>query len=505
MVKYGVTPEGFNLKRLDEIYAEVSSALKEQIGVDPSENPQGILNVITTVFCDQIASLWEEYSNGYENLFPLTAEGIALDRCMEIGGVSRIGKSRTTYMLACTGKEGTTIPAGAVVQTSTSPTRQFQCATISEISSKNWKTLKIRPIDSISGTFTFGFEIERNATSGTVGSETDGSSFSKDLTVASYDDAVTKIYEALSGFNALTQYGISVTKEGHSADDYCIVLSGSTESDSFSSTLCSYVTIVSVTSNIFFESADYGKVNLANGTITKIVSIIDGFDSVTNLVTPTLGRLTQTDSEARSSYINRLANRARGTVDSIVSVLYSDVDGVTYAKGYQNDTDDTDSAGRPPHSLEIVVQGGSDNDIADVIWNNKAAGIRAYGSYYAYATDASGNRQYVEFTRVKDMYLLLSITITSEGGLDDDYVERIQALLSKESLDAGQNVRLQKFIRPIMDSVSGVDYLEIRGLLSESPDVSKVQDSAMRTGVVPVSIGQQPVIVANGVRVVKAK
>ena len=245
--------------------------------------------------------------------------------------------------------------------------------------------------------------------------------------------------------------------------------------------------------------------NLANGTITKIVSIIDGFDSVTNLVTPTLGRLTQTDSEARSSYINRLANRARGTVDSIVSVLYSDVDGVTYAKGYQNDTDDTDSAGRPPHSLEIVVQGGSDNDIADVIWNNKAAGIRAYGSYYAYATDASGNRQYVEFTRVKDMYLLLSITITSEGGLDDDYVERIQALLSKESLDAGQNVRLQKFIRPIMDSVSGVDYLEIRGLLSESPDVSKVQDSVMRTGVVPVSIGQQPVIAANGVRVVKAK
>ena len=504
MAEYGVTPEGFNLKRLDEIYAEVSAALKEQIGVDPSENPQGILNVITTVFCDQIASLWEEYSNGYENLFPLTAAGIALDRCMEIGGVNRIGKSRTTYLLACTGKEGTTIPAGAVVQTSTSPTRQFRCSAISEISSKNWKTIKIRPIDSISGSFTFGFEIERNATSGTVGSEMDSSSFSKDLEVTSYDDAIDKIYEALSGFSSLSQYGISVSKEGHSTDDTCIVLTGANESDSFSSVLCQYVTIESVTSNITFESADYGKVNLADGTITKIVSIIDGFESVTNLVAPNLGRLAQTDSEARSSYINRLANRARGTVDSIVSVLYSDVDGVTFARGYQNDSDDTDSAGRPPHSLEIVVQGGADNDVANVIWNNKAAGIRAYGSYYAYATDVSGNRQYVEFTRVKDMYLLLSVSITSAGDLDDDYVERVQALLSKESLNAGENVRLQKFIRPIMENVSGVDYVEIRGLLSEIPDINGTADSAMRTGVVPVSIGQQPVIVANGIRVVKA-
>lgn len=40
-----------------------------------------------------------------------------------------------------------------------------------------------------------------------------------------------------------------------------------------------------------------------------------------------------------------------------------------------------------PYSIEIVVQGGSDEDVANIIWKNKAGGIRAYGKHYAYATD----------------------------------------------------------------------------------------------------------------------
>ena len=188
---------------------------------------------------------------------------------------------------------------------------------------------------------------------------------------------------------------------------------------------------------------------------------------------------------------------------SIVSILYSDVEGVTYATGYQNDTDETDADGRPPHSIEIVVQGGSDAAVANVIWKNKAAGIRAYGSYYSYATDMNRNSQYLEFTRVKTVYLLLSIKITSAGGPDDDYEERIKALLSNEGLEVGKTIRLQRLIRPILENISGVDYVEIRGALNEKSDVSSVADSSMTAGVVAVSRDLQPLIVANGIRIVK--
>ena len=130
--------------------------------------------------------------------------------------------------------------------------------------------------------------------------------------------------------------------------------------------------------------------------------------------------------------------------------------------------------------------------------------IRAYGKHYAYATDINGNRQYLEFTRVNDVYLLLSVTVTSSGGLDDDYAARIKSLLMEEILSAGTTIRLQTFIRPIMESVSGVDYVEIRGLLSEKPDIEGVADNSMLTGIVPVEINQQPVLSMSGIRVVKA-
>lgn len=150
-----------------------------------------------------------------------------------------------------------------------------------------------------------------------------------------------------------------------------------------------------------------------------------------------------------------------------------------------------------------VTASSSSVDVTSPSLNIKG-NTKVNGSHYAYATDINGTRQYVEFTRVNDVYLLLSVKVTSAGGLDDDFEARIKSLLMEEILSAGTSVRLQKFIRPIMENVSGVDYIEIRGLLSERPDIEGVEDSAMLTGVVPVSINQQPVVTMNGIRVVKA-
>ena len=311
-MEYGITADGFSMRRLDEIYNDSCKRFEDEIGVNPSENPQSLINVLFTIFADAPAELWEAFAASYQQLFPNTAEGIALDNAMQIGGVNRIGQARTKYTLSCTGREGTVIPAGALVQSSTYPQRQFQAKGVSTISSANWRRIGIRPIESVSGTITFEFGVSRNATSGEVGSYSESASITKQLSVSSYSDA------------------------------------------------------------------------------------------------------------------------------------------------------------------------------------------------YAYATDINGTRQYVEFTRVNDVYLLLSVKVTSAGGLDDDFEARIKSLLMEEILSAGTSVRLQKFIRPIMENVSGVDYIEIRGLLSERPDIEGVEDSAMLTGVVPVSINQQPVVTMNGIRVVKA-
>lgn len=47
---------------------------------------------------------------------------------------------------------------------------------------------------------------------------------------------------------------------------------------------------------------------------------------------------------------------------------------------YENRTNETDSEGRPPHSVEAVVDGGSNSDIAEQILATVSAGITTYGS-----------------------------------------------------------------------------------------------------------------------------
>lgn len=223
----------------------------------------------------------------------------------------------------------------------------------------------------MSGTITFEFGVSRNATSGEVGSYSESASITKQLSVSSYSDAYTKILAELQKFDALTKFGIKVEDSTDEQGNHTIVLSASGAADSFSASLCRYIMVADVTSNILFESVEYGSYVQADKTINQIVTSVDGWDSCINEIPPIKGRLTQKDSEARTSYTNRVASRGTGTVNAIVSLLYSDVEGVTFASGYQNDNDEKDAAGRPPHCIEIVVQGGSDEDVAGIIWEKQ--------------------------------------------------------------------------------------------------------------------------------------
>lgn len=139
MSDYGVTDKGFQMRRLDEIYADICKRFKDEVGVDPSENPQSVMNVLFTIFADAPAELWEAYAAAYQQLFPNTACGVALDNVMQVGGVSRIGQAKTKYFISCTGQEGTVIPVGALIQSSSRPQRTFRAVSASIISSANWR------------------------------------------------------------------------------------------------------------------------------------------------------------------------------------------------------------------------------------------------------------------------------------------------------------------------------------------------------------------------------
>ena len=212
------------------------------------------------------------------------------------------------------------------------------------------------------------------------------------------------------------------------------------------------------------------------------------------------GRLAESDSEVRLRYAQGVAIRGSNTIDRICATLLSDVDGCDYASGYENYTDQVDSEGRPPHSIEIVVRGGDDTDVAETIWTGKAAGIRPYGSHYAYINDSEGNRQYVQFSRIENctLHLKLALEVVT-ASLDNNYLEKIQSILTSTVLTAGNSVKLQEELIPsILKGVNGINYIDMTGYL-ETPDSGKT--GAYKHGTISVGLRQQPVITNDSIEV----
>ena len=71
------------------------------------------------------------------------------------------------------------------------------------------------------------------------------------MTVSSYDDAYSQMLAAVQSFDALGKFGITVSDETDDQGEHSIVLTASGAADSFSATLCKYITVTEVTSNIY--------------------------------------------------------------------------------------------------------------------------------------------------------------------------------------------------------------------------------------------------------------
>ena len=501
---YGVLPTGFKRKRLDAIYSEVCEYFKGTIGVDPSEHPQSLFAVINQSYADQLEQLWELAESMYYQLYPGTADGVNLDNDLQLAGFMRKERKRSRYVLACTGDDGTVIPYGSLVKSTTQPERQLQASSIHTISRENFWRIKVRPVlTDISTATEYTLTLHSNIDSGSVGTVVQ--SYTKTITGCStYSAAYAAMLAAFK--EAASKIGLTVTEEDTSDLDNeggiikLIVVTGLKEDDSFFAELTSNIQVEQVTSNLSYETVDYGDISLPLGTITQIVTGINGFSAVNNAIKYTPGRLAESDSEIRLRYAQGVAIRGSNTIDRICASLLADVDGCDYASGYENYTDKTDADGRPPHSIEIVVRGGDDTEVAETIWNGKAAGIRPYGSHYAYITDSEGSRQYVQFSRIENCTLHLKLVLeVTTSDLDNNYLEKIQSILTSAEFSAGVNVKLQEDLIPsVLKSVNGINYIDMTGYLETS---DSGQSATYKHGTITVGLRQQPVITNDSIEV----
>lgn len=124
-----------------------------------------------------------------------------------------------------------------------------------------------------------------------------------------------------------------------------------------------------------------GPVESASGTITEIKTPVFGVISVTNLLDATVGRVRESDGSLRARMLASSADSS-STVIGLRSAL-SNIDGVTQENVLDNKTNAVDALGIPAGAVFPIVEGGSDDDIAQQLIIAGVAG----GIGYAKAAD----------------------------------------------------------------------------------------------------------------------
>ena len=134
-----------------------------------------------------------------------------------------------------------------------------------------------------------------------------------------------------------------------------------------------------------------------------------------------------TNTESDANLIFRLSSaeiqNARNDVDSIVFYL-NNLEDTTRVSVLNNPTNSTDANGVPAHSINAIVVGALEEDIANIIFQFKASGTPTFGSTDVTVFDSQGYPEIIYFDRptIKDIYARISITqrqgVPITGNLD---------------------------------------------------------------------------------------
>ena len=204
--------------------------------------------------------------------------------------------------------------------------------------------------------------------------------------------------------------------------------------------------------------------NVTDSTITEINTPVVGVTAVTNPAESTGGADDETDAELRARY--KSTGGAGSSVDALQAAFLL-VESITSATVIDNKTDVVDGEGRPAHSYESVIKGGTDAEIGEVFLNYGPAGIETFGSEVINPVDSQGFPREYKFNRPStiDVYVEIDIVTNAnwQAGADAtvkrNTVEYIGGTYLTETF-AGLGIGIDVFSWRVIAAQSGIAGIE---------------------------------------------
>ncbi|ENK0558904.1 baseplate J/gp47 family protein [Clostridium botulinum] len=179
------------------------------------------------------------------------------------------------------------------------------------------------------------------------------------------------------------------------------------------------------------------------GDITEIYNPTFGWNGVYNEVNAELGAYVEEDPKLRKRQSQSTA-QASLTILEGTSGAVAQVKKVKRSRVYENDTNQIDELGLPPHSITVVAEGGEDKEIAEAIWIHKGIGCFTNGDINIKITDKKGQVTPIRFFRPTYIDIEVTINIKPLSGYTTETTESIKKNLQTylNSMEIGANLSL---------------------------------------------------------------
>ena len=419
---FGITDNGFEIKRLQDISDETKIAWEELFGDEFKLGPKTPEGQIKSIYDERISILWELFQDTYFSQYPRSSSGVQTDRAVSLVGITRDNaiKSRALAGRAF-GVFGTVIPGnpttGSIVSVQGDPNARFIIQT--DITIDNPAVTEIQEIsfddDPDSGSFKITFDgqttaaIAFNASAATITAAMEALS-----NIGSGNIIATGSITSATGLTLTFSGALVFLPQNQFTITDNLLLIGATPIVVTPSTT---IEGTKAFTNLFLLVAETAGPTVANAeTLTVIETPITGWEDVTNELDAILGNEQESDAALKAKQIEEVAIAGAATVEAIRADL-KQVDNVTEALVFQNNKDIVDSDGRPPHSLDIVVEGGDNDEIADAIFNSAAGGIETIGDITVLLTDTQNFEQIIKYSRPVPINIFVEIDLVVDPAI----------------------------------------------------------------------------------------
>lgn len=436
MSSYGLTSVGL----IRPTYQDVFNALVSDIQAAPNvgsirQDAGSIFGQLLAIISKKTIDLWEVLDTVYQSR-SITAEGIALDDIVTWSGISRIPASKAEGHVVMFGTNSTSISTGMTVRNYITGD-QFVLNSSSPIAISNTNMavadIEITGMPAVSTVYTINIDgsyVYTSLVSDTI------------ITVAT---AIVALINASSVYSYAIDNGDGtfrvISNDLTNGGELAISVSGS------------YISMTQFGTAMPFIAEEYGAdVSGAIGSINLIITPVAGLSSVENVTFITPGVDVETDADLRSRFLLVRSALGRSTINAIYNAIIQGVTDLVSASVYEDLT---------THSIECVVQLPTSQyaTLAQVIFDNKAAGILTTGTSSETVIDSQGNSHTIYFTipTVKYIHVQVVLTKSSEVAfpVNGNSIIANAILTDGSALKVGNDVIYQSFYKSVY-SVSGV-------------------------------------------------